>query len=104
VLQALSAGATLYVASATPQKQLAAQIARRAWQPYVSDAFGYPAEKAERIAHLLARHRVSPDRLLVVGDGVSDAAAARTNGCPFHLIGEPADLARAAQVAAPAYV
>jgi phosphoglycolate phosphatase-like HAD superfamily hydrolase len=82
----------LYVCSVTPQEQLTTLLARRAWLSLFTGIYGYPHDKAQTIAGLLTHHGVRPSRLLVVGDGENDAAAAARNGCQFHRIRKPEDL------------
>lgn len=92
LLREIAAMAPLYVASATPQEQLAGHLKQRGWIAYVREAFGYPQKKGDVLAALIARHRIAPGAVLVVGDGISDAEAAEGNGCQFHRIRTPADL------------
>ncbi len=75
--------AAVYIFSMTPHEELVAQIARRGWSGLVRDAWGFPNRKEEVLAMLTARHACQPQRALVVGDGISDEAAARENGCRF---------------------
>lgn len=92
LLQRLSDAVPLYVCSVTPQEQLTMLLARRAWLSLFTGIYGYPHDKAQTIAGLLTHHGVRPSRLLVVGDGENDAAAAARNGCQFHRIRKPEDL------------
>ncbi len=82
-----------HVASATPAEPLRAEIARRGWLAHVHGVHGWPARKDEVVRDLMRRSGHSPAATLVVGDGVSDEAAARANGAVFHRIAGPADLA-----------
>jgi phosphoglycolate phosphatase len=92
LLQRLLGAIPLYVFSVTPHEQLTMLLARRAWLSLFSGIYGYPHDKAQTIRNLLAHHGVRPSRLLVVGDGENDAAAAARNGCQFHRIRKPEDL------------
>jgi phosphoglycolate phosphatase len=84
---------TCYIASVTPVDDLAMFLKARSWHTLVREAFGYPLAKGEIVAALLVRHQIAPNRLLVIGDGVSDADAAARNGTCFHRIQSDADLA-----------
>lgn len=82
-LELASIRAAAYIFSMTPHDELVVQVERRGWGSIVRQAWGFPNRKPEVLAMLLARHACPPDRALVVGDGVSDEAAARANGCEF---------------------
>jgi phosphoglycolate phosphatase-like HAD superfamily hydrolase len=85
--------ATCYVASMTPQDDIVELVSARGWNRLVREAFGFPHAKADVVATLLGRHRTKAHRLIVVGDGVSDADAAAAHGCAFHRIRTATDLA-----------
>lgn len=78
-----SRNANTYVFSVTPHEELLRQLARRCWNEVVLGAYGFPNHKPEVLRSLMQRHDCSPDRTLVVGDGSSDADAARANGCLY---------------------
>ena len=82
-----------HVASATPLEPLRAEIGRRGWAAHLHGVHGWPARKDEVVRMLMRTGGHSPAATLVVGDGVSDEAAARANGAVFHRIAAPADLA-----------
>ena len=92
LLQRLAGAVPLYVMSITPHEQLNVLLMRRGWLNLFNGVYGYPNDKTQTVAALLARHGVQPSRLLVVGDGESDAAAAALNGCQHHRIRKPADI------------
>ncbi len=85
-----------YIFSMTPHEELLAHIERRAWGQWIRQAYGYPNRKPAVLATLLGRHRCSPERVLVVGDGVSDAEAAQVTGCHYleAVPGWPAKMAK----------
>jgi phosphoglycolate phosphatase-like HAD superfamily hydrolase len=93
LLEALSRSAIVYVASTTPHEELRRQLTARGWMQFLADAYGHPHAKPAVVAGILAQHHLKPSQLLVVGDGVSDAEAAAANGCNFHRIVAPRDLA-----------
>ena len=47
-----------------------------------------PTRKADVVRDILRSERIKPDRLAVVGDGISDEEAARANGCVFIKIAD----------------
>lgn len=82
-LQWASTDAATYIFSMTPHEELLGHIARRGWQKWIRQAYGFPNRKPEVLNMLLARHDCPPHRAVVVGDGASDAQAARIAGCHF---------------------
>jgi phosphoglycolate phosphatase-like HAD superfamily hydrolase len=85
----------VYVASNTPKDAVRRQTEQRGWSAWLKDVHGYPDRKADVVRGILDRSGMKPDRLAVVGDGLSDEEAARVNRCVFIKIAEPGDLARA---------
>lgn len=83
VLADLARTVPVYLFSATPHDELIRQVEKRAWTSLFAAIYGYPARKPDVLALLLSLHDCPPERLLVVGDGVSDADAAQANGCHF---------------------
>jgi len=97
LLTRLQGQAKLYVASNTPQEAVRRQANLRGWSKHFDCIFGYPARKVDVVRQILERNRIGPDRLAVIGDGISDEEAARANDCVFIRITEPSDLAKASQ-------
>jgi phosphoglycolate phosphatase-like HAD superfamily hydrolase len=97
LLEALHGRAKLYIASNTPQEAVRRQAELRGWSSYFDEVFGYPARKVDVVGKILRTARIRPDRLAVIGDGISDEEAARANDCVFIRIVEPSDLASAAR-------
>ena len=87
----------VYISSAAPREIILSEAETRGWSSWLSGIHGYPEKKAEVVRAIIEREGIKPDRLAVVGDGISDAEAARLNDCPFFKITEPAGLARAGQ-------
>ena len=71
------------LSSNTPEKYLPEIIAGRGWQKYFTALYGYPRKKEETVKELLQRYRISPEELVVVGDGNSDRQAAEDNQSHF---------------------
>lgn len=73
----------VHVSSNTPQEPLRDLLNRRGWLPMIDGIHGYPARKADTLRAVVAQSGGKPERVLTVGDGPSDEAAAREIGCPF---------------------
>jgi phosphoglycolate phosphatase-like HAD superfamily hydrolase len=83
-LAALAArGLPMFVASGTPHDELAMIVARRGLLPMFREVHGTPAEKPAIVAGLLARHGLAAERVLFIGDGMTDYKAARAAGTQF---------------------
>ncbi len=82
-LQWAAEQASTYIFSMTPHDELMHHIMRRGWQKWVGEAFGFPNRKPAVLKMLLERHDCPPARAIVVGDGVSDAQAARLAGSHY---------------------
>jgi phosphoglycolate phosphatase-like HAD superfamily hydrolase len=82
----------MFVASGTPQDELALIVERRGLSPWFREVHGTPAEKPQILRDLMARHGFAPDQVLFVGDGLTDHKAAVATGvcflardtAPFH--------------------
>jgi len=97
LLADLQGQAKLYICSNTPQDAVRHQAGLRRWSGYFEGIYGYPARKADVVRDILKAERIIPDRLAVVGDGVSDEEAARANDCVFIRIAQPSDLTKVAR-------
>jgi len=73
----------LFVASGAPQPELRDILARREMTGYFKGVYGSPRTKPEILAEIIARHQVSPDRALMIGDSRSDLDAAKAVGTRF---------------------
>lgn len=69
------------VFSMTPHDELRAAVTARGWDRWLSDIRGFPAEKPVTLAGWIARFGATATT--VIGDGESDADAARRNGVRF---------------------
>lgn len=72
-----------FVFSVTPHDQLCDEINWRGLGRYLSGVWGYPHRKPEVLARLLRESGSDPTKVLVIGDGISDAEAARLNGTRY---------------------
>lgn len=98
LLAALAPHIPLHVCSNTPEATVRAHVAARGWNQYFRSVDGYPTSKSSRVAAILKSGGFLPQRLAVVGDGISDEAAATENGCVFLAIRAPDDLAYAGRI------
>jgi HAD superfamily hydrolase (TIGR01549 family) len=73
----------LFIVSGTPQDELRAIAERRGMARYFGEVLGSPAKKEELLRGLLARHRLAPERTLMVGDSITDYDAASAAGLAF---------------------
>lgn len=93
LLAALSPRMQLHLCSNTPRKTVRAQVEARGWASYFATVEGHPAVKAEKVESVVRNGGFEPQRVVVIGDGISDQDAARANGCRFIAIKGPAHLA-----------
>lgn len=73
----------LYVASGTPEDELVRIIARRGMSGYFAGVAGAPRRKGEILRDFLGRGNVPPDRMLMVGDAMTDYVGAKEAEVPF---------------------
>jgi phosphoglycolate phosphatase-like HAD superfamily hydrolase len=93
LLAALSPHMQLHLCSNTPRVTVRAHVAARGWTSYFATVEGHPAVKATEVERVIRDGDFKPQRVAVIGDGVSDQDAARASGCRFIAIKSPADLA-----------
>lgn len=98
LLASLAPHIPLHVCSNTPEETVRAHVVARGWSGFFRSVDGHPTSKLRRVAEILAAGGYTPQRLAVVGDGISDEAAAVNNGCVFLAIRSPGDLAAAGQI------
>lgn len=73
----------LFLVSGTPEEELRYIVDRRGLARYFTEVHGSPRSKVDVARTILARHGWSPDALLMIGDAVTDHAAAAELGLPF---------------------
>ncbi len=71
------------VGSGTPQAELELIVAKRGMGAWFEELWGTPRLKADILRDVMARHALSPQEVLMVGDGMSDYDAAREAGTRF---------------------
>jgi len=92
VLESLNKRYNLYLNSTTPEVFLKDIVKHRKWEDYFCDIFGYPNDKASVLFGIIERESISPDELLVVGDGKSDKDSANSVKCEFFQINKDSTL------------
>jgi phosphoglycolate phosphatase-like HAD superfamily hydrolase len=86
---------SVYISSNTPEVLIKELVSRRGWLPLVNGVYGYPRSKRDTLHQIVAECGGQGDRVLVVGDGISDEEAARDNGCVFVKVDVHSGLAPA---------
>lgn len=83
VLERNAAVLAMFVASGTPEEELRRIVSRRRISHYFLSVHGAPTRKAEIIESILRSHGYARDRVLVVGDSVTDYEGAIDAGVRF---------------------
>ncbi|TYQ24720.1 HAD family hydrolase [Pseudanabaena sp. UWO310] len=73
----------LFVASGTPELELQRIVARRNMSHYFLSVHGSPASKGDIIQNILQKYNFDRDRVLMVGDSLSDYEGAIAAGVKF---------------------
>lgn len=89
----------VWIASATPQRDLLPILRRRGLMRYLDGALGKPASKVANLRKAMREARVGPRQTLMVGDGPDDLAAARAVGAWFFAITAEQRIAEAVRFA-----
>ncbi len=74
-----------YVASATPEEELRRIVENRGMNKYFKGIYGAPKKKSEHIFAVMSANNYSAERVLMVGDAMTDYDAAVSAG--VHFIG-----------------
>ena len=67
----------LFVASGTPEPELREIVKRRKMDRFFQGVYGSPSTKKQILEHILKQNNLSPERLLMVGDALSDWEGAK---------------------------
>ncbi len=73
----------LYVNSATPEDALAETVGRLGIAKFFKGVYGRPQDKTENLRRIMSESGAEPQEVMMVGDGETDAASARSCGCRF---------------------
>ncbi len=79
-------GLRVWIASATPARDLLPILQRRGLLPFLHGALGGPASKVENLRHILRAERAAPREVLLVGDSRDDQDAASRLGTWFFAV------------------
>jgi HAD superfamily hydrolase (TIGR01549 family) len=72
-----------YIASATPENELKRITDRRSMSHYFRGIFGTPKKKSDNLQSVIEDNGHMADRVLMIGDAITDFEAARANGTQF---------------------
>ena len=73
----------LFIASGTPEQELREIIKQRSIPHLFQGVFGSPATKTEILLGILTMHQLYADKVLMVGDALSDWEGAQGVGAEF---------------------
>ena len=76
----------LFVASGTPEQELKEIIKQRSIPHFFQGVFGSPATKKEILQGILTMHQLYAEKVLMVGDALSDWEGAQGVGAKFMCI------------------
>ncbi len=82
-LEEHSRSLSLFIVSGTPDEELKTIVARRGMANYFRSVHGSPALKGEIITGIIHRHRLEPEKTLMIGDASEDLNGARQAGVRF---------------------
>lgn len=87
-IQAVSGILPLHVVSGTPEIELRTIFNSRGLSPYFQSLRGTPPEKSSLLKNLVKDSGLPPEKILMVGDSVTDLEAAEAAGTQFYGIGK----------------
>lgn len=79
-------GRLIFISSNTPEEPLQELVSARGWLAYVDGCYGFPKQKNETVKLVLNSKQLSPQEVIIIGDGISDEVSAASNGCHFYKI------------------
>lgn len=72
--------------SATPQDPLREIVQQMKIAVYFDEVYGAPVSKTDNLKSAMTLHSLTPEQVMVIGDGQNDLDAARNIGCLFYGI------------------
>jgi HAD superfamily hydrolase (TIGR01549 family) len=72
-----------FIASATPQSEIEVIIKRRYMSQYFKEIYGAPRKKADIVSEIILNNDLLHDKVVYIGDALSDYEAARANSVIF---------------------
>lgn len=72
--------------SATPQEPLREIVSQMKIAEYFDGVYGAPISKTENLRSAMSDYSLTPEQVIVIGDGQNDLDAARNIGCLFYGI------------------
>lgn len=85
ILEQLSKQYALYINSTTPLDSLIRIVDKRSLKNLFKGIYGGPKTKLENLSNILRVENISPNEVVIIGDGKSDIEVATKFGC--HFIG-----------------
>ncbi len=76
-------GISIWINSATPQEPLRTIVTKRYDAGTFSGVLGGHGKKVENLQKIMQAENLSPEQILMVGDGFDDRDGATAIGCPF---------------------
>lgn len=76
----------IFLSSNTPEDQLIKIIEKMKLTSIFEQVHGYPKKKEVTLSKIINQYGLTPESVLVIGDGQSDQNAAKKNGTGFYLV------------------
>jgi phosphoglycolate phosphatase-like HAD superfamily hydrolase len=73
----------LFIASGTPEQELREIIKKRSIKHFFQGVYGSPQTKKEILKGILAKHKLYPEQVLMLGDALTDWEGAQGVGAEF---------------------
>jgi len=73
----------MHIVSGTPQEEIREVIGQRKLGSYFTEVFGSPRTKKDIVAEIISRHHYDPDKVVLIGDAITDLEAAKAHGLAF---------------------
>lgn len=83
LVERLTGRLPLFIASATPQAELEIVVRERGLEGSFAGVFGSPPAKGVALTEIVRAEGFDAEKVLMIGDGISDLDAARQAGCLF---------------------